>query len=53
MRLPMAFRRFQPFRLAITDPGVGACDTVVVSSEDFEKLAGHSAKSPGRPSNWR
>jgi hypothetical protein len=29
---------FEPLRMAITDPGIGGCDTVVVSSEDFEGL---------------
>jgi hypothetical protein len=29
---------FEPLRTAITDPEIGACDTVVVSSEDFESL---------------
>ena len=29
---------FRPLRMAITDPRIGACDTVVLSSEDFESL---------------
>jgi hypothetical protein len=29
---------FRPFTTAITDPGIGACDTVVLCSEDFESL---------------
>jgi glycosyltransferase involved in cell wall biosynthesis len=29
---------FRPFTRAISDPRIGACDTVVLSSEDFESL---------------
>jgi hypothetical protein len=29
---------FRPLTTAITDPRIGACDTVVLSSEDFESL---------------